>query len=98
MKIEFTNRAVRDLREISGYCRKQFGDRVTAALEARIRDVVTNIADYPERAPRVEGRPGMRFVPLVRYPFKIFYRIIGNTVRIVHIRHAARRPWTGGAQ
>jgi len=57
MKIEFTNRAVRDLREISGYCRKQFGDRVTAALEARIRDVVTNIADFPERAPRVEGRP-----------------------------------------
>jgi toxin ParE1/3/4 len=68
----------------------------TAALEARIRDVVTNVADYPERAPRVEGRPGMRVVPLVRYPFKIFYRIFGDTVRIVHIRHATRRPWTEG--
>ena len=98
MKIEFTNRAVRDLREISGYCRKQFGDRVTAALEARIRDVATDIAVYPERAPRVEGRAGMRVVPLVRYPFKIFYRIVSDTVRIVHIRHVARRPWTGGAQ
>ena len=98
MKIEFTNRAVRDLREISSYCRRQFGDRVTAALEARMRDAVANIADFPERAARVEGRPGIRVVPLVRYPFKIFYRIIGDTVRIVHIRHAARRPWSGGAQ
>jgi plasmid stabilization system protein ParE len=70
MKIEFTNHAVRDLREISGYCRKQFGDRVTAALEARIREVVTSIADFPEKAPRVEGRPGMRVVPLVRYHSK----------------------------
>ena len=98
MKIEFTNRAVHDLREISGYCRKQFGDRVTAALESRIRDAVTNIADYPERAPRVEGRAGTRVVPLIRYPFKIFYRIVGDTVRILHIRHVARRPWAGGAQ
>jgi toxin ParE1/3/4 len=98
MKIEFTNRAVRELREISGYCRRKFGDRVTAALEAPLREVVTNLADFPERAPRVEGRPGMRVVPLVRYPFKIFYRTIGDTVRIVHIRHAARRPWTRSAQ
>ena len=44
-------------------------------------------------APRVEQRPGMRVVPLVRYPFKIFYRILGETVRVLHIRHAAQRPW-----
>src|SRR5215813_8246577 len=98
MKIEFTNRAVRDLREISAYCRMQFGDRVTAALEARIRDVVSSIRDFPENAPQVEGRPGMRVVPLIRYPFKIFYRIVGDTLRIVHIRHAARRPWTGATR
>jgi plasmid stabilization system protein ParE len=93
MKVEFTNRAVNDLRDISDYSRKQFGDRVTAALEARIRDVVADIAHAPESAPRIEQRPGMRVVPLVRYPFKIFYRIAGDVVRILHIRHAARRAW-----
>jgi plasmid stabilization system protein ParE len=36
----------------------------------------------------------MRVLPLVRYPFKVFYRIAGDTVRILHIRHTARRPWT----
>jgi plasmid stabilization system protein ParE len=40
----------------------------------------------------------MRVMPLVRYPFKIFYRIVGDTVRVLHIRHAARRPWDFGEE
>jgi plasmid stabilization system protein ParE len=91
MKIEFTNRAVRDLYEISAQSRQQFGSRVTAALETRIQDIVTQIAKDPESGPRVQQRPGMRVVPLVRYPFKIFYRIVADTVTILHIRHTARR-------
>jgi toxin ParE1/3/4 len=93
MKVEFTNRAVRDLRDIAHESRRRFGDRVAAALETRVRDVVAAIAHAPESATRVEQRPGMRVVPLVSYPFKIFYRVVGDTVRVVHIRHAARRSW-----
>jgi hypothetical protein len=29
-------------------------------------------------------------VPLVRYPFRIFYRIASDRVEILHIHHAAR--------
>ncbi len=94
MKVEFTNRAVGDLRKISIQSRKEFGDRVAAALELRIHNVIEQIANAPESAPGIEQRPGMRVLPLVRYPFKVFYRVIGDTVRIVHIRHTARRPWT----
>ena len=94
MKVEFTNRAVGDLHNISIQSRKEFGASVAAALELRIRKAVEQIGDAPESAPRVEHRPGMRVLPLVRYPFKIFYRIVGDTVRILHIRHTARRPWT----
>jgi toxin ParE1/3/4 len=96
MKVEFTNRAVRDLREISDYSHMHFGNRVTRGLEARIRDVITRIASAPESAPRVEQRPGMRVVLLARYPFKIFYRVAGETVTILHIRHTARSPWNYG--
>jgi toxin ParE1/3/4 len=93
MKVEFTNRAVRDLRDISEESRRRFGDRVATALEARIREVVAGIAHAPESAPQVQERPGMRVTPLLRYPFKVFYRVVGDAVRILHIRHAARRPW-----
>jgi toxin ParE1/3/4 len=96
MKVEFTSRAVRDLREISDYSRRHFGNRITRGLEARIQQVITNIANAPESAPRIEQRPDMRVVLLVRYPFKIFYRIAGETIRILHVRHTARRTWDQG--
>jgi plasmid stabilization system protein ParE len=70
MKVEFTNRAVGDLRKISTQSCKEFGDRVAAALELRIRNVVEQIGNAPESAARVEQRPGMRVLPLVRYPSK----------------------------
>ena len=95
MKVEFTKRAAGDLREISGYSRRHFGQRVAAELEARIREIVAQIADAPESAPSVERRPGMRVVPLGRYPYRIFYRVLEDRVRILHFRHTARRPWMG---
>jgi len=94
MRVEYTNRALADLRKISADSRA-FGDVVTAALEARIRKVVARIAEHPETAASVIERPGMRVVPLIRYPYKIFFRVLEGRVRILHIRHTARRPWTG---
>jgi len=32
----------------------------------------------------------MRVVPLVRYPYKVFYRVSDQTVEILYIHHAAR--------
>lgn len=95
MKVEYSNRAVADLRKISADSRREFGDRVAEALEARIRAVVDAISRNPLSGPAVEQRSGLRVAPLVRYPFKIFYRVLEDRVRIQHIRHSARRPWPG---
>ena len=96
MKVEYSNRAVADLDEISARSRRMFGDRVAQVLEARIRAVIDRISEDPLSAPELEQRPGVRVVPLVRYPFKIFYRVLEDRVRIQHIRHSARHPWEGG--
>jgi toxin ParE1/3/4 len=93
MKVEYSNRAVADLRRISADSRRVFGDRVAEPLEARIRAVADRISRDPFSAPEVESRPGLRVARLVRYPFKVFYRVFDDRVRIVHIRHTARRPW-----
>ena len=73
MRVEFSRRAVGDLLKVSAYSRRVFGDRVAARLEAHIRKMVEQIADAPESAPRVVERPSVRMIPLVRYPYKIFY-------------------------
>jgi plasmid stabilization system protein ParE len=93
MKVEYSNRAVSDLRKIAAEARA-YGDAVAAALEARIREIVSHIAEHPEAAPPVLERPGMRVMPLMRYPYKVFYRVLPDRVRIMHVRHGARRPWT----
>src|ERR1043166_223110 len=95
MKVEYTHRAGADLRKISTDSRAVFGDMVAVALETRIRAVISHIAEHPEAAPRVVERPGMRVFPLIRYPYKIFYRMLDDRVRILHIRHTSRRPWAG---
>jgi toxin ParE1/3/4 len=95
MKVEYTARAVSDLHRVSADSRAAFGDAVATALEARIRAVISHISEHPEAAPRITERPGMRVFPLVRYPYKIFYRVLDDRVRILHIRHTSRRPWAG---
>jgi toxin ParE1/3/4 len=94
MKVEYSNRAVADLRKISADSRRTFGDRAEG-LETRIRAVADPISRDPFSAPEVERRPGLRVAPLVCYPFKVFYRVFDDRVRSVHIRHTARRPWQG---
>jgi toxin ParE1/3/4 len=93
MKVEYSNRAVADLRKISADTRRLFGDDAAQALERRIERVINQIGTNPLSAPEVEQRPGLRVIPLVPYPFKIFYRVFANRIRIQHIRHAARRSW-----
>ena len=93
MKVEFAKRASDDLRKVAADSRV-FGDAVAAAVERRIREIIDHIAKRPELASRVVERPGMRVIPLLRYPYKIFYRVLEDRVRILHIRHTSRRSWT----
>ena len=93
MNVEYTNRATADLRKVSADS-QLYGDEVTAAVDARIRHVIAQIAEHPGSAPRVEERPGVHVIPLIRFPYKIFYRVLPDRVRILHIRHTSRRPWT----
>jgi plasmid stabilization system protein ParE len=93
MKVEYSARSLTDLRKIAASSRREFGDQVAAALESRIRTAVQQLRSAPESAPRVEQRPGVRVLSLVRYPYRIFYRFDGESIRILHIRHVSRRQW-----
>jgi toxin ParE1/3/4 len=64
-------------------------------VEERIRRVFQRIAQFPKGAEEVEGRLGVRRVPLVRYPYVIHYGIIDGEVIILRIIHGARRESVG---
>ena len=92
MKVEFTARAAVDLRKAAAESRS-FGTSVGTALETSIRQSIARAAEYPGAYAELVGRPGVHIIPLPRYPYKIFYRVLKDRIRILHIRHTSRRPW-----
>ncbi|HKS89083.1 MAG TPA: type II toxin-antitoxin system RelE/ParE family toxin [Stellaceae bacterium] len=96
MNVEYARRAVSDIRTIAAYYARSDNPQLCERVASRIRDVVARISRRPESGRPVAARPGVRVVPLIRYPFNLFYLVGDHGVRVLHIRHTARRPWTGG--
>jgi toxin ParE1/3/4 len=89
MRVEYTRQSLADLRKIAAYSRA-FGDHVALAVELRIRSVIAHISQHPKAAAPVAERPGMRVAPLIRYPYKIFYRVLGDRVNTSHPAHCTK--------
>ncbi len=90
MRIVYTDEALRDLDEILTFLAVEY-PMVVRPFEIRLASVVRRIGGWPKSAEEVEQRPGVHAVPLIRYPYRVFYRIGDNTVEILHIHHAARQ-------
>jgi plasmid stabilization system protein ParE len=87
----YTRRAARDLDRILSYIAKRSpggAGQVASSLENSIRF----LADNPHGGLKTSD-PALLVKILPDYPYKIFYRPRGDFIEIVHIRHAARRPY-----
>ena len=69
--------------------RPGLGDEFLAAAS----DALRRIEEHPELLP-VYYRDYRR-VLVERFPYKIFYRILEDRIRILPIRHTSRRNWEG---
>jgi plasmid stabilization system protein ParE len=92
MKVVYTDAARRDLEHIAAWLAVHY-PTIASTVEQRIRTVVARIGRWPQSAQRSAKRPGVRVLPVGRYPYKIFYRVADEAVEILHIHHAAREPW-----
>ncbi|MGQ0681453.1 type II toxin-antitoxin system RelE/ParE family toxin [Bradyrhizobium sp.] len=92
MKPAYSRRALADLEAIASYYSANASPAIAESIERRFREVVDRICCLPDAAPRVSQRSQVRVATVVRYPFRIFYRVRGETVDILHIRHTSRFP------
>ena len=95
MNVVYSRRAIRDLERIAAYYLMVVDPDVARAVGARIEQVIDGIARNPLSAPHLAKRPEVRMALVLRYPYKIFYRVRGDAIEILHIRHTARRQWEG---
>ena len=89
MRVVYTDEALENLDGILGYIASNY-PTAYEAFQSRLRSVVRRIGDWPDSAQEVAERPGVRVVPLIRYPYKVFYRNTGRMIEILHIHHVAR--------
>jgi toxin ParE1/3/4 len=93
MKVVYTDEALDNLDGILAFIASHY-PTISAAFEKRLRTVIARIGAWPESAEEVAERPGVRVVPVIRYPYKVFYRVTNEAVEILYIHHAARQaPW-----
>jgi toxin ParE1/3/4 len=93
MKVTYTDEALRDLDEIFEFIELHY-PAISMAFEERLRAIEQRIGSWPKSAEEVAQRPGVRVVPFIRYPYRLFYRIADDVVEVLHIHHGARRdPW-----
>ena len=60
----------------------------------RVLRAIRRVAEHPLSSQAVEQRPEIRRVPLVRYPYIIYYEVGATEVTILRILHGARlQPW-----
>jgi plasmid stabilization system protein ParE len=90
MKVVYAERARQDIADIYDSIAPH---NPTAArrVEARIRTTCEGLADFPY-ASSATDEPNVRRVPLVRFPYTIFYRIDTrrDVVEIARVIHGAR--------
>ena len=93
MRVRYTPEAFADRERILEYLkeRSESGSRNVAAS---IHKAVAQLGDQPNSGYPTDN-PVVRVLFVVRYPYKIFYRVRDDVVEILHIRHTSRRAWAG---
>jgi toxin ParE1/3/4 len=93
VKVRYTPRALGDIDQIYKYLDKRSASGALNVLLA-IYAGAQFVAERPAAAERTED-PNVRVKVVRRYRYKIFYRLAGESVEILHVRHSSRRPWKG---
>lgn len=88
MKVSYAPRAHKDLFEIHFWLSERSAGAAAAVISA-IRGTADVIGEYP-RIGRATDIEGVKLLPVVRYPYLVYYTVEADEVVIVHVRHGAR--------
>lgn len=89
MKVRYTPRARADLKAIHEYIARD-DRRAAERVVVAIRRAAHLIAKDPTRGHSTES-PEILRVPVIRYPYALYFSALDNWVYIVHVRHSSRR-------
>lgn len=93
MRLVLHPKVYSDIDEIMGYYERIATLELADEFYAELRHYIQQAADRPRSFPTRER--DLRRVNLQRFPYHFLFRIVGDVVRILVVRHHSRRPTTG---
>lgn len=92
MRVRYRPIAIAQLDAIAAYLSRQNPVAAQRVL-ARIKASIALLTDFPHSA-RVGTIPGVRELPIVRYPYIVLYSVneAAGEVMILRVRHTAQDP------
>jgi plasmid stabilization system protein ParE len=92
MRLEFHRQIASDISRIMDYYEDVAGAQLADEFYSELRSFFQKAADSPDAYIRERD---LRRVNLERFPYHFLFRIVGDTVRILVVRHHGRRPSLG---
>lgn len=92
MRVRYTPRSRRDLEAIYAFIDQQ-SPAAARSVKRAIQHAVEILAEFPHIGTVIDRAPEFRGVNAGRYPYRVYYRIRGDEVWIVHVRDTRRQPW-----
>jgi len=93
MRVRYTPRARSDLANILKYIDER-SPQGARNVKRTIRKTIELIGRFPLGGRDAE-EPGIRVLPVGRYPYLIYWLVEADAAWIVHIRDGRRKPWRG---
>jgi plasmid stabilization system protein ParE len=95
MRVTYSPRALAQLEDIFNYIAAEDPTTATAVV-TRITTLVSLLSQHPYLG-RPTDKVDVHVLSVPRYPYVVFYKVLPATdeVRILRVRHTARRPLKG---
>jgi plasmid stabilization system protein ParE len=93
MRLEFHKQVASDISRIMDYYEGAAGPQLAGEFYEELRAFFQKAAESPDSYAIRER--DLRRVNLERFPYHLLFRIAGETVRILVVRHHSRRPSLG---
>jgi plasmid stabilization system protein ParE len=93
MRLEFHKEIAGDISRVMDYYKDVAGIQLSEEFYEELRTLFQKAAEFPESFAIRER--DLRRVNLERFPYHFLFRIVGNAVRILVVRHHNRRPSLG---
>jgi toxin ParE1/3/4 len=91
LTIRFDPRSLADLATIRDYLIER-SPSGAERVRVHLVETIERLADFPFLG-RQTDELNVRVLVLTRYPYLVFYAVVGDDVVILHVRHGAREPF-----